>query len=109
MSGGQTTMERKTVTKKEIAAAIATKTAMPIGAVSEVVQLWMDRLIEELASGHRIELRDFGVFEVRQRAARTGRNPKTGEKVEVAARAAVVFKAGKVMKAKVESSATVAK
>lgn len=102
-------MDRKTVTKKEIAAAIATKTAMPITQVGEVVQLWMDRLIEELASGNRIELRDFGVFEVRQRSARTGRNPKTGEKVEVAARAAVVFKAGKVMKGRVESTATLAK
>jgi len=102
-------MDRKTVTKKEVAAAISTKTALPITQVGEVVQLWMDHLIEELADGNRIELRDFGVFEVRQRAARTGRNPKTGEKVNVPARAAVVFKAGKVMKAKVESSATVAK
>jgi integration host factor subunit beta len=102
-------MDRKTVTKKEIAAAIATKTAMPITQVGEVVQLWMDRVIEELAGGNRIELRDFGVFEVRQRSARTGRNPKTGEKVEVPARAAVVFKAGKVMKGKVESTATLAK
>lgn len=102
-------MDRKTVTKKEIVQSLATKTAMPIIQVGEVVQLWMDRLIEELAQGHRIELRDFGVFEVRQRAARTGRNPKTGDKVEVPARAAVVFKSGKVMKAKVEASATAVK
>lgn len=102
-------MDRKTVTKKEIVTALANKTAMPITQVGEVVQLWMDRLIEELAGGNRIELRDFGIFEVRQRKARTARNPKTGEKVEVPARAAVIFKSGKVMKARVEQSATAAK
>lgn len=100
-------MDRKTVTKKELVQALSAKTALPINQVNEVVQLWMDRVIEELAAGNRIELRDFGVFEIRQRAARMARNPKTGDKVEVPSRAAVVFKAGKVMKAQVEQHATV--
>jgi integration host factor subunit beta len=95
-------MERKTVTKKEIVQVIAAKTAVPIHQVGEIVQLWMDNMIDELANGNRIELRDFGVFDSRQRAERTARNPKTGEKVTVPSRMAVSFKPGKGMKAKVE-------
>lgn len=99
-------MERKTVTKKEIVQEIAVKTALPTTQVGEVVQLWMDNMIRELAQGNRIELRDFGVFDVRQRAERTARNPKTGDKVKVPPRAVVSFKAGKVMKEQVERHAT---
>lgn len=98
---------QKTVTKKEIVATIAGKVGMPINSIHEVVQHWMDQLTSELSAGNRVELREFGVFEVRQRKARIARNPKTGDAVQVPARAAVTFKPGKVMKEQVSRSATV--
>ena len=93
----------KTITKKEIAQQVSTSTGLTITQVGDVIQQTMDRLIAELASGSRIEFRDFGVFSTKLRAARTARNPKTGAPVAVPERTVVVFKAGKVMKEKVEA------
>ncbi|MEI6972694.1 MAG: HU family DNA-binding protein [bacterium] len=61
----------------------------------------MDEMISELAQGNRLEFRDFGVFEPKQRAARHGQNPKTLERVQVPAKRTVKFKLGRVMKEKV--------
>jgi integration host factor subunit beta len=62
----------------------------------------MDEVIEELAQGNRLEFRDFGVFEPKQRAARRAQNPKTLERVQVPAKRTVKFKLGRVMKQRVE-------
>ena len=62
------------------------------------MQVVFDSIIDAVAEEGRLELRNFGIFEVKTRAAREGRNPKTEEKVFVPAKCVVVFKAGKVMK-----------
>ena len=66
--------------------------------VKEVVQRTLDTIFGALKSGKRIELRNFGVFQVKKRKKRIGRNPKTGEVVPVPERRTVVFKPGLEMK-----------
>ena len=66
--------------------------------VESVVAAIFDAITEKLASGGRIELRGFGAFSARERDARTGRNPRTGEAVEVSAKRVPYFKPGKEMR-----------
>ena len=66
-------------------------------AAKQVVQQVLDAIKDTLVEDRRIELRNFGVLEVRERAARQARNPKTGDKVLVEKKQVVVFKAGKVL------------
>ncbi len=73
--------------------------------VKRVVQKFLDLIIEELAKGNRLEFRDFGVFESKQRAPRIAQNPKTLERVHVPARRSVKFKLGRLMKLKLEQPA----
>ncbi len=87
-----------TVTKKELVERIADQTTLKRELVRDVIQKFLDSLTGELAQGNRIEFRDFGVFEVKQRAARTAQNPKTLERVTVPARKTVKFKVGRLMK-----------
>lgn len=89
-----------TTTKREIAERVAQQTGLAQVMVKQVVQLLFDEIVNELAAGNRLEFRDFGVFEVVVRKPRTGRNPKTGEKVAVPPKRVVTFKMGKVMKEK---------
>ena len=89
------------MTKKEIVAKIAAKLEITHQETLRIVQGTFDSIIETLVEDGRIELRNFGVFEVKQRAARVGRNPKTGEKVKVPKKCVVVFKPGKVMEERV--------
>lgn len=70
--------------------------------IKRVVQSTLDYIVESLAKGKTIELRNFGVFKVKNRKGRMARNPKTGEKVPVPDRKVVVFKPGLVMKKKVK-------
>ena len=79
------------MTKRDIAKAVAAKTGIPALQAQEVVQKTMDAIVATLITERRIELRGFGVFEVRMRAARNGRNPRTGEKVFVPERLVVKF------------------
>ncbi len=96
-----------TTTKREIAERVAQQTGLAQVAVKQVIQLLFDEVINELSAGNRLEFRDFGVFEVVTRKARTGRNPRTGEKVAVPPKRVVTFKMGKVMKEKVAASGEV--
>jgi len=89
------------MTKKEIAIKIADETGIKQIVVKEVMQKALDKIIDILAEGETIELRNFGVFKVKSRRARTGRNPRTGEAVPVPPKKVVVFKPGLVMKQKV--------
>jgi integration host factor subunit beta len=89
------------VTKKEIVKAISEKLGLTQLTTKEIVQQTFDAIIETLVTDGRIELRNFGVFEVKQRAARKARNPRTGGQVEVPAKYVVTFKPGKEMEAKV--------
>ncbi len=87
-----------TVTKKELVDRIADATGVKRVAVKKVVQSFLDNIVVELGQGNRLEFRDFGVFEVKHRAARMAQNPKTLEQVPVPPKRTVKFKAGHLMK-----------
>jgi len=89
------------MTKKEIALKIAEETNIKQIDVKKVVQKTLDHIIDSLFKGETIELRNFGVFKVKTRRSRIGRNPKTGTKVPIPERKVVTFKPGMVMKKKV--------
>lgn len=92
------------MTKKEIVRAIAEETGLTQAVVKEVVQLTFDRVLDSLARGQRVELRNFGVFDLKSRAARKARNPTTGEEVEIPARVVVSFKPSQQMAQRVAAS-----
>jgi len=90
------------VTKKELVVSISNETGMGQQEVLMVVQKLLDQMTESLAEGKTIELRNFGVFEVRLTKPRVGRNPNKPENnVVIPPRATVKFKAGKIMKQRV--------
>ena len=88
----------KTVTKKDLVDRIADKTGNKRVIVKRIVQNFLDEVVGELGGGNRLEFRDFGVFEIRARAARVAQNPKTMEKVYVPCKRTVKFKIGRLMK-----------
>ena len=90
------------MTKNEMAHAIAEETNLPQTLVKEIIQRVFDGIIDTLKKERRIELRNFGVFEVRKRKARTARNPRTGEKLMVPAKLVVIFKPGREMEERVK-------
>jgi len=87
-----------TVTKKELVDRIADRTGTKRVIVKKIVQSFLDEMIEELGHGNRLEFRDFGVFETKERAARTAQNPKTLQRVQVPPKRTVKFKVGRMMK-----------
>jgi integration host factor subunit beta len=89
------------VTKKDMASAIAEETGITQIQATEIVQQVFDGITETLVQEGRIELRNFGVFEVKKRKPRTARNPRTGEKVKVPAKLVVTFKPGREMEERV--------
>ena len=90
-----------TTTKKELVARIAEQTGQTKVVVKQVLQAFLDEIVEELAQGNRLEFREFGVFEVKERRARRAQNPRTLEKVEVPAKRVVKFKVGRMMRQRV--------
>lgn len=88
----------KTVTKKDLVDRIAEQTGNKRVVVKKIVQYFLDEIVRELGEGNRLEFRDFGVFELRARAARMAQNPKTMEKVYVPSKRTVKFKIGRLMK-----------
>jgi integration host factor subunit beta len=88
----------KTTTKKELIDRIADETGLRRADVKQTVQKFLDHVIEELGRGNRLEFRDFGVFEIKDRAPRLAQNPKTLERVHVPAKRTVKFKVGRLMK-----------
>ena len=91
------------MTKKDIARAIAARSGIQQVQALAVVQGVFDGIVETLASEGRIELRNFGVFEVRRRKPRKARNPRTGQAVDVPAKVVVTFKPGQVMAERVRA------
>src|SRR6266436_2478568 len=89
------------VTKKEIVRQISERIGMTQLKTKEIVQLTCDAIVDTLLEDKRIELRNLGVFEVKQRKARKARNPRTGEKVDVPPKNVVTFKPGKEMEERV--------
>ncbi len=96
-----------TTTKKDLIDRIAMQTKQERTVVKKTVQSFLDNVILELSRGNRLEFRDFGVFEIRQRAPRIAQNPKTLERVPVPAKKTVKFKSGRLMKLKVQGDGKV--
>ncbi len=89
------------MTKKDIVVEIAARPELKHLSqveIKKVVQSTLDYIIASLVKGQTLELRNFGVFKVKTRKGRVGRNPKTGQKVDVPDRKVVVFKAGLYLK-----------
>ena len=84
--------------KTELVAAIAEKTELSKKDSEKALKAFIDVVTEELQKGEKIQLVGFGTFEVAERAAREGRNPLTGEKMQIKASKAPKFKAGKALK-----------
>lgn len=89
------------MTKKDIVRTISEEVGLTQQQTKEIVQKTFDAIIESLVRENRIELRNFGVFEVKPRAARKARNPRTGQQVDVPSKHVVTFKPGKHMEARV--------
>jgi integration host factor subunit beta len=91
------------LTKREIVLEIYEKTGFPQKEVQTTVQMTLDIIMNALAAGRNVELRNFGVLEVQVRKARVGRNPNKPEtEVIIPQRAVVKFKSGKILKAKLK-------
>lgn len=91
-----------TVTKKDIVMKIAEETGIKQIHVRKIVQKTFDSMVDALNQGQTIELRNFGIFKVRVRKGRMGRNPRTGEQVPIPDKKVVSFKPGLTMKEKVK-------
>ncbi len=89
------------MTKKDIVLRITDLTGIKQVDVKKIVQRTFDVVIESLIRAEKVELRNFGVFKIKHRKARFGRNPRTGESVPVPPRKVVVFKPGLEMKQKI--------
>jgi len=89
------------VTKRDIVKALADKFALSQVDARKIVQGTFDAIVTTLVEQGRIELRNFGVFEVKTRKPRRARNPRTGEPVEVPARRVVTFKPGRLMEGRI--------
>ncbi len=100
---GAFSKEKRNVTKKEIVKQISEQLGLTQLKTKEIVQKTFDAIIETLLVEKRIELRNFGVFEVKRRKARKARNPRTGEKVDVEPKNVVTFKPGKEMEERVRN------
>lgn len=84
--------------KGELAAVVAEKTGLTKKDSAAAVAAVFDAITEALIAGDKVQLIGFGTFEARERAARTGKNPQTGEAIEIPASKAAAFKAGKAIK-----------
>jgi len=92
----------KSMTKKDIVMKISTDANIKQIDVKKVVQMTFDTIVDALARGEKIELRNFGVFKTKSRKGRMGRNPRTGTQVPVLPKRVAIFKPGLIMKAKVK-------
>ena len=86
------------MTKAELIDAVVKKTEMTKKEAGRAIDAIFETIKEELSKGEKVQLVGFGTFEVRERAARTGKNPRTGETIEIAASKVPAFKPGQAMK-----------
>lgn len=89
-------------TKKDIVRDVADRSELTQTQVKDVVQLTFDTILAALVRGEKVELRNFGVFGVKERAERRARNPRTGEQVMVPKKKVVIFKPGRQMETRVK-------
>lgn len=92
------------MTKRELVMIVAERLGYTQNEVCNVVQTALDSIADCLAKGQRLEIRNFGVFEVKQRDARMGRNPRTGQEVSINEKRVATFKPGKALKEYVEGT-----
>ena len=97
-------MANRTVTKRELCERIAKRTGYPQVMAKEVIQMFLDEIVAELAKGNRMEFRNFGVLDTRLQPERKARNPRTDEIVHVPAKAVVCFKVGKNMQKQAQAA-----
>lgn len=97
-------MANETVTKRELCERVAEKAGCTQVLAKEVVQTFLDEIVQEISKGNRMEFRNFGVFETRVQAPRKARNPRTDEEVHVPEKAVVSFKVGKEMGEKAQEA-----
>ena len=90
------------MTKKDIVLKITDMTGIKQVDVKTIVQATFDVIVESLMRNEKVELRNFGVFKIKERRSRFGRNPRTGDSVPVPPRKVVVFKPGLEMKDKIK-------
>jgi integration host factor subunit beta len=90
--------KQPTLTKADLIEEVLRVTELPRKESESIVETIFDSIIESLQKGDKIEIRGFGSFRTRQRRGRTGRNPKTGEKVDVPAKRIPFFKPSKELK-----------
>ena len=93
--------EPQTITKKELIQRLADETGHTKVAVKDILKRFFEEIIAELAEGNRLEFREFGIFEVKERPPRVAQNPRTLERVQVPARRVVKFKVGRAMRERV--------
>jgi len=91
------------MTKAELVEKVADKIQLPKKQTETVVNILLNSITEALSEGDKVELRGFGSFRIRNRNPREGRNPKTGDTVQIPAKRVPFFKAGKALRAMVES------
>ena len=89
------------MTKRDLAGKVAEKIRVTQFLTLKVIDSVLNEITDALANGGKIELRDFGVFKIKKRRERLGRNPRTGEEVPIPSRKVVYFKPGKLLKEKV--------
>lgn len=92
------------MTKRQLVINVADQLGITQNEVSDVIQTTLETITEALSEGDRLEIRNFGVFEVKVRYARQGRNPRTGESVPIAEKRVPIFKPGKALKEWVEQA-----
>ena len=88
--------------KSQLIKAVAEKSELSQKQIGETWKLFEQTILETLNAGDKVQLSGFGTFEVRERAERKGRNPKTGEEIQIGARRSPMFKPGKALKEAVE-------
>lgn len=86
------------ITKKDIVMQVASDTGIKQIYVKKVLQHTLDCITKNLVNGDTVELRNFGIFKVKSRKGRTGRNPRTGQEVPVPPKKVAIFKPGLIMK-----------
>jgi DNA-binding protein HU-beta len=91
-------MKEDLMNKEELVTAVADKTQLSKKASEEIVSAFVDTVTEALEKGDKVTLVGFGTFQVKERAARTGRNPRTGGVLNIPAKRSPTFTAGKGLK-----------
>ena len=94
---GQSEAPRSILTKAHVVADVTEALSIKVKEAQAIVEVIFDRMVRALREGDKVEIRGFGVFRTRQRAARVGRNPRTGVKVAVPAKRIPYFKPSKAL------------